>query len=351
MTKETLALTDADVEDNLESDTSRCYKSLSDSMMQSLDSPEKSVARVSDAGTPETVNSPAGVKTFNVQTNIENHIENANPSPGNGNATKNSVNGQVDGGDHNVDSTGLSVTYTFTNGCLAENPNVEYNVEKCVDTNVSFLCSTNTNRQGGTTLCNGDLSKHNDAESDSKHEDCIVDYGLVKGDPSTNSVKDNSKLVNGDIDDSSKTHEDVKDNVKEEEGVANIPNGKVTPDPQMETSLTDLTSEISTLSLGDSTGTLASDLSRMTMKDEEVREVVNGNRPNSGHFSGACIPNGDIGDMSSSMQCKNSPISSSVHMSKQNRFKDLQREGKKKSINTLSERYVCVLVPCASNYW
>lgn len=331
---------DADVEDNLESDTSRCYKSLSDSMKQSLDSPEKSVNGLTDTADPvdamkastQSLDSSASVNTFNVETNIENHVEAARLSSQNGECDEAKMNGSVmtENGKPVV-SGEMSVTYTLTNGCLSENACVsEFTVENPVDS--TFACNAN-NSDLDSNICKSDLRNN---EHSVKHTGDVKHLGENSIPKIEKNIEGNTAschLVNGNIED--KVHVDSP-------SVETVPNGKVSPDLPTESSVTDLTSEISTLSLGDSTSTLASDLSRLTLKDEETKEVGEnkevvcgtGSRPCSGHY--CSLPNGDITE-SSHVQCKTS-AATSIHTSKQNRFKELQREGKKKSISTLADR-------------
>lgn len=327
---------DADVEDNLESDTSRCYKSLSDSTTQIIDSPANGDQVLitgnnihKSASGPDSTGNHA---TFNVETNVENHLENTESA-----ANSTNISSAVNGGPVGMEngpskSEEITVSYTFANGHLSENScRNEYTVENNVDTNVTFTCSSNSSEF--VTLCNGEVKYCNDRNRDTNHvkdNDCSVENGIPKIENGVKELAINSDLVNGDID--NKTLENGVDVDQ------SVPDGKVSPEANSvdSASLTDLTSEVSTLSLGDSTGTLASDISRLTLKDE----VVDSKDEHHGSVHKTCnghdLPNGDIG-ASSGVHCRN-PTAAVIHMSKQNKLKDLHKEGKKKSINTLSER-------------
>lgn len=377
---------DADVEDNLESDTSRCYKSLSDSVVASLDSPEKSVTSLNDTMhlSSQSIDSPAVVTTFNVETKIENHSCTVDNLVENGETTFVKLNGPVElEAETGAKSGDFTVSYTLRNGNLLENSQdvSEYIVGNSMDANVTFSCIIPSNEvvdapeHGHESICNGDLRNSDEFVNDVKDRNhaAELDSSEPQSHQATEALDDTSKLVNGDTERNTKMDRNVVD-----ERTDSLPNGKVSPEnPTEVTSLTDITSEISTLSFGDSTSTLASDLSKLTLKDEVVKDIVNETKDSlietshtvnetgnlmkdaveeskectenkdgisvltSKMCNGHSLPNGDIGE-SHQTHCRTSSVSSlsSLHMSKQGRLKELQKEGKKRSINTLAERYV-----------
>lgn len=320
-------LTDADVEDNLESDTSRCYnKTHSDSIVGSMDetiaeSPGDKPTLSHDISTyrlDTTVNNTS----FEVETKIENYSKSHDQSQDCSNLSqasgldKSKLNGPVNDVVTNGCDEDLSVTYTVANGCLKVNsaqPGADPN-ENVVNASFTFTCNAVANG-----VCNGEL--------DSSREKLVNDICKEKIKSEIDVTP--SKQVNGDIDKEMTTeNEEMK--------------------CKSDKSMSDLTSSISTLSIGDISSSLPSDLSQMTLKEgmEEDKES-NKHKVESLKLEGKIAAvntdnsiSGDQaivnGDNHGNVQCKY--IVSLSPTSKHNKFKEIQREGQRKSVNTLAER-------------
>lgn len=258
--------------------------------------------------------------SFEIQTKIENHSESHDCDPG-GDASK--LNGQEDevitNGCINDD---VNVSYTLTNGCLKENDarSVKMKEESGVET-----CYTFTAVNG---ICNGDINAEN-GDGDIK----LVDGKSVENTFNKNSGTDvatamqmNGDIVNGlDIENEKLENDNVK--------------------CKLDKCLDDLTSSVSTLSIGDNSSSLPSDLSQTTLKDENEDEdrkrkvetptlerkgeTTNLDNVNSGEQT---VCNGDLHNVQYKSAAYPSPTT------KHNKLKEIQRDGQRKSVNTLSER-------------
>lgn len=338
--KEKYDASDADVEDNLESDTSRCYnKTLSDSVVGSLDEtivespvevPNMSQALDISAYRLDTT---VDNTSFDIETNVDNCSKSHDKSHVCSNSFQASgldntkLNGPVNevvtnGSDHE----NVNVTYTLTNGCLKENettPRVKKQ-EDIVKTSFTFTCNTVVNG-----VCNGDIG----TEPENPGRKLVND-----------SCKENIKYSKSSVNSSQQLNGDVSEVTVEEETIE-----KDEDKCKSDKSVNDLTSSMSTLSIGDVSSSLPSDLSQMTLKedtedDKESKKhkvenlnldnkmaAVNTDVTNSGEPT---VANGDI---HGNIQCKY--IVSLSPTSKHSKFKEIQKEGQRKSVNTLAERY------------
>ncbi|KAL4233209.1 Ubiquitin carboxyl-terminal hydrolase 16 [Mactra antiquata] len=307
---------DADVEDNLESDTSKCYgKTLSDSVVTSHDetiteSPEKSTMSHEMDISAYRLDTSCDAATFNIETTIDN----CSPSLNSSVMKTSSVNDVLNGNDGSkTDDKDISVSYTLTNGCLTQNEGQLMNGELNGGANYSFSCASNNDKN----ICNGDI-EINGSE----------DFNQLKNGVK-NSIHEVKPELNGNVNSSIKS-----DEIKSDKSVV------------------DLTSSVSTLSIGDNSSSVTSNLSQLTLKDEndtedgenetESRKERDNDCNKQGTASSDCVNgggdllilNGDIHG-TYNVQCKTvtSPTSRMF------KFKEFKKEGQRKSINTLADRY------------
>jgi hypothetical protein len=326
---------DADVEDNLESDTSRCYnKTLSDSIVGSLDetivetpedrptiSQEMDISAYRLDTTPCNTSIEVDMKIENQSLSPDQSIENSSfiQASGLDNSKLNEPMGDVV--TNGCDKEDVNVSYTLTNGCLEESNVRSKSNEDTVDASFTFTCSTVTNG-----LCNGDIN----TESENP------DIKLVNCKENIKKSENNSKTTQ-------QTNGDIATEVNI--GSKELDNDDVKS--KSDKSVTDLTSSVSTLSIGDISSSLPSDLSQMTLKDateddkednkHKVENVDNKglyiNTDNSTNSAEQTIVNGEINN---SMQYKY--VVSLSPTSKHHKLKEIQKEGQRKSVNTLAER-------------
>lgn len=326
---------DADVEDNLESDTSRCYnKTLSDSIVGSLDetiveTPEEkpTISQDMDISAYRLDTTPCNT-SIEVEMKIENQSQSHDQSVENNllqasgldNSKLNELTG--DFVTNGCDKEDINVSYTLTNGCLEEN-NVHSKLnENNVDASFTFTCSTMSNG-----LCNGDINSEN-------------------GNPGLNLVNGNCKE---NVKSDSKTIQQTNCDIATEVNICSkdLENDDDVMKSKSDKSMTDLTSSVSTLSIGDVSSSLPSDLSQMTLKDDATEDDRECRKPkvetpdNKGLYVNTdSVNSGDQtivnGEVNTSMQYKY--VVSLSPTSKHNKLKEIQKEGQRKSVNTLAER-------------
>lgn len=257
--------------------------------------------------------------SFEVETKIENHSEShdcshslktpvVDASKANGLENEIITNGCI--------NDDVNVSYTLTNGCLKENDERRIKEESGVES-----CYTFTAVNG---ICNGDINAGNE-ESDSK---LINDNSVKKiGTDTSTAMQMNGDIVNGlDIENEKLENDNVK--------------------CRLDKCLDDLTSSISTLSIGDNSSSLPSDLSQMTLKDENEdddrkRKVETPTVERKGETTNLDNVNSEEqtvcnGDLHNNVQHKS--VANPSPTTKHNKLKEIQKEGQRKSVNMLAER-------------